>query len=105
MSALHPCPACARHVRAVEIVCPFCEAALPEPAPRTFDHARATGRAALVFATAAAITVSACGKKDGGGSSGEAVAVYGPPPQLQELRDASPNVTPTPAKPHDAAAD
>ena len=105
MSKLRPCPSCARHVRADEATCPFCDAELPAPEPRAFDHARAAGRAAVVFATAAAISVSACGKKDGVGSSGAVVAVYGPPPQVEELKDASPGPESPPANPRDAGTD
>ncbi len=34
MSELNPCPSCNRHVRAADIVCPFCSAPQPSRAPR-----------------------------------------------------------------------
>lgn len=96
---LHPCPSCARHVRADETTCPFCDAALSADLAACAS-ARAPGqalsRAALVFATAAAIASTACGKeaKDvpskrstADASSPLAVPAYGPPPQMLE-RDA-----------------
>lgn len=60
---LQPCPSCAQHVRAGEIRCPFCEAALPAGFGARISSGEAVGRpmsrAALLFfgATAAA----ACG--------------------------------------------
>jgi hypothetical protein len=70
---LRACPGCARHLRATERACPFCGQALhegfgvcvPPPVP-----GRALSRAALVFASAAAM--SACGKTGGRGSDGRA---------------------------------
>jgi hypothetical protein len=60
-SALVPCPACDRHVRATEAACPFCAAPLPDdlarravpPAPRRLGRA-----AALAFG--ASLTLAAC---------------------------------------------
>jgi hypothetical protein len=57
MAYLLPCVSCGRHVRAVESSCPFCDA------PRTpascegpcGSAARATSRAAILFAGAAAV--------------------------------------------------
>lgn len=59
MSALQPCLACRRHVRAAEASCPFCHAAMPEAVPRPMLTQR-VGRAAM-FAFGAAVTVTAAG--------------------------------------------
>ena len=88
MSSLVSCAECARHVRATEVACPFCGAALESgvarPAP-PFPIDRALGRAAVVFMGATALV--ACGRTTGGKGTApdpaptELVApAYGPPP-------------------------
>jgi hypothetical protein len=60
--ALHPCPACDRHVRAGEVCCPFCRHSLEKEfvtLRRVVRAARLT-RAAIFFAGATATTVAAC---------------------------------------------
>jgi hypothetical protein len=63
-SALVPCPACSRHVRAAESRCPFCDVAQPD---RALDAGpslprRRLGRAALMTAGAALLgAAEACG--------------------------------------------
>lgn len=80
--ALHPCPSCDRHVRAVETACPFCAAAIAidEPAPRVVSER--LGRAALfAFGAAMATSVAACSsattqqQPDSGAASDAATAV------------------------------
>jgi len=51
------CPACSRHVRAGDAVCPFCGAAAPTPAPRRLLGGRLS-RAALGAAGAVGATVA-----------------------------------------------
>jgi hypothetical protein len=106
MRKLHPCPSCARHIRAGETACPFCDAALPETfgasAPAQ-SRGRPMSRAALLFAVAAVAagcggsTDSSVGPTDGGRdaareASGDdepdalPVAMYGPAP----IQDAAP---------------
>ena len=96
-SALLPCPACNRHVRADEIRCPFCAAALPE---RSLDGGsglprKRLGRAALMTAGAILGAAEACGDttpsqdastnndtgaaSDTSGQDGGPVALYGAP--------------------------
>jgi hypothetical protein len=76
MSAcLHPCPACARHIRGAERACPFCQAALPEGfgvcsgarASRA-AQGRPASRAALLFVGAAA--AAGCGGSVDANTSG-----------------------------------
>ncbi len=92
MSALQPCLACRRHVRATEASCPFCHAAVTEVAPRPMPTQR-LGRAAT-FAFGAAVTMSAagCGQASTPGTDANVVvetdagfrgldgAAYGGPP-------------------------
>jgi hypothetical protein len=110
-SALIPCTACNRHVRAAETHCPFCEAAQPE---RALDAGRGLGlprkrlgRAALMTAGAALLgAAEACGDSlqsndastnndtaaDTSTQDGGPVALYGapapeygvPPPPAQQ---------------------
>jgi hypothetical protein len=66
MERLHPCPACARHVRSSERACPFCGASLASATPHSSASAGGRlGRAALfafrTTAVAALSTLSACG--------------------------------------------
>ncbi len=102
---LSPCPACARHVRATEGQCPFCQSPMPEgfsasvrpEAPRRLSRA-----AALAFGTALALgacsdTVSGTdagadaspvdARADVVDDDGGPVALYGDPPPPP--RDAS----------------
>jgi hypothetical protein len=109
-SALTPCPACNRHVRAAETRCPFCDAEQPA---RALDGAASVprkrlGRAALMTAGVLLGTAEACGDSlqptdagsnsdtgamnDTGGNDGGPVALYGapapeygvPPPATQQ---------------------
>ena len=111
--SLHPCPACARHIKIRETACPFCGACVTPREESIAPAVRVAGRAAIVFATAAAITGTACGKKDAPPtppaadasdmtSSGTVVAVYGPPPQWDELNEAA--VPVPPPKPRDGGS-
>jgi hypothetical protein len=62
MNNLVPCPACSRHVRSAEVVCPFCSADLPKavrPAGSLRPPAR-LGRLALFTAGATLVGVEAC---------------------------------------------
>jgi hypothetical protein len=63
MSRLHPCPSCARHLRAGETACPFCGAVLSgtfgASAPIAPSNGRPMSRAALLFA--AATVAASCG--------------------------------------------
>jgi len=87
---LVPCRACARHVRDAETTCPFCGAAIEATAPRELaplPNDRKLTRAALTFATAAAIATTACGKSAVGESpppqptpTDVPAPAYGPPP-------------------------
>jgi hypothetical protein len=57
---LEPCPSCARHVRAIDRVCPFCAASIDTAASRAAPSER-LGRAALfVFGAAMATNAAAC---------------------------------------------
>jgi hypothetical protein len=61
MSPLHPCPDCARHVRAADATCPFCGAALPgthRDALSRPEPTRRLGRTALFALGAAAVATS-----------------------------------------------
>lgn len=59
--SLQPCPSCSRHVRATEVVCPFCAASIalqPLSSPVVSER---LGRAALfAFGAAMATNVAAC---------------------------------------------
>jgi hypothetical protein len=72
---LHPCPTCARHLRAGEIACPFCGAAIAAVplAARRAPKGGAVTRAALLFAGATA--VAACGST----TTGESIPDAGGP--------------------------
>lgn len=102
MRSLFPCPSCARHVRSDERTCPFCDAALSPDfaAPlATRIAGQPLSRAALVFATAAAMAGTACGKEPSPPKPAEEahvdaalvpVTVYGPPPQRIEVQPVEP---------------
>ena len=90
---LQPCPACTRHINVQERECPFCHAATPETfaAATRPRFAAPLSRAAVLFASAAAITgMAACSsstanpvEEDGGKDAatidtGMPVAAYGP---------------------------
>ena len=83
MSALFVCSSCARHVRAIETTCPFCDAVLPERHRVERTVGRVASRAALVFATATA-TATAVAACAGAGP----VAGYGPAPIPEATTDA-----------------
>jgi hypothetical protein len=94
---LEPCPACQRHVRTDETVCPFCAAAIASAmarAPRRVLPRARLERAALMsfgllVGAAAGVTLEACGDDDDDDDEvGESVQpVYGAPPQSE--RDAA----------------
>lgn len=76
-SPLVPCPACERHVRASERVCPFCDAALPLglasraiPSPRE----RLNRSKLAVFGATASLALAACGQTVGNGMGDSAMA-------------------------------
>jgi hypothetical protein len=89
MSALVPCPSCARHVRASEASCPFCASALPEGLTAVPNTTRRLSRfAAFTFAAAVvvtgAMTVGCSGSDEGGegqseGQLGGIMPMYGAP--------------------------
>jgi hypothetical protein len=90
---LAPCPACSRHVKTSEAVCPFCKGALAGDLamPAVPGTSARLSRAAL-FAVSASIAVatggaaSACssgtttGNVDAGPDAGTQQAAYGGPP-------------------------
>lgn len=80
MAQLIPCPACQRHVRKTESVCPFCEAAVSlAHLPGPILPSRRLGRAATFAfgATLVGVTsLAACSDDD----SGPGTAMYGGPP-------------------------
>lgn len=82
MSPLLPCPGCARHVRALEPICPFCSERLPAsvrgPVPR-WPLARLGRAATFAFgvATASTVTLSGCGDDSGPADAGSADAAGG----------------------------
>lgn len=104
MATLVPCPGCARHVRANESACPFCDAAIGDATPRALVPAtndRLFARAALTFAAAAATTLTACGKEPtdkpvpaptNTPPDNMPAPAYGPPPMMI---DAAPEPVPT----------
>lgn len=70
MSALSPCPDCARHVRVDERACPFCGAGVALEPPPLRVPSRRLGRAALFAFRAAVIgaggvATAACGASTG----------------------------------------
>ncbi|HLK89550.1 MAG TPA: hypothetical protein VKZ18_06635 [Polyangia bacterium] len=76
MSNLLPCPACQRHIDAVERVCPFCAAPLPAAFAATPPRAmppRRLGRAALMAAGATLWTASCSGESLGGAKDASAI--------------------------------
>jgi hypothetical protein len=87
---LHPCPACARHIRGDEATCPFCNAATPEGfgAVARAKIAAPMSRAAILFMGATA--VSACSSS----SSSGPVAAYGPAPVDSGAQDAAEDTNP-----------
>jgi len=78
--ALYPCAACSRHIRNIEVVCPFCSAGASDGAPEGRPaHAwltPAVGRAAI-FAGAMLLgpAIGACGV-----DSSDGVTPPSPPP-------------------------
>lgn len=133
MSALHPCPACSRHVRATEATCPFCASALPAAPPPRRAPPRRLGRAA-VFAFGGAALAQAAGCYDhhvrgapvepptrrDAGMEASVGLLYGTPPDPEPLdagllpvEDAGADVGsvhamyggPTPIEPADAGLD
>ena len=82
--SLAPCTSCARHVRTVEISCPFCGAGRVATAPPPPPMAGRLGRAAIMaFGVAGALALGACGDdssppRDAGTDS--LAMPYGAPP-------------------------
>lgn len=79
---LHPCPACAQHLRSSETVCPFCDAALPDgfgTCAHPVARDRPMSRAALLFVGATVAT---------GCSADAPIPLYGPAP----INDAGPSL-------------
>ena len=84
-SRLVPCPSCSRHVKLGPPSCPFCGGEVPADAPaRPVAMGRPLSRAAILFASAAAVTAcsssttSPTPAKDGGGhSDAQAQPAYG----------------------------
>jgi hypothetical protein len=101
---LHPCPACARHIRAFESVCPFCSAAMPEgfgSVPKA-KIAAPRSRAAILFMGATAVsacggsTLTTAGTDAGSADATEdtmAVAAYGPAIIDSGIQDAGEDMT------------
>jgi hypothetical protein len=74
MNRLLPCPGCARHVRAGEIRCPFCDGPLTSVAPvRRTRPAGRLSRAALFAAGATLMSAAGCGSDTVGGADGAGV--------------------------------
>jgi hypothetical protein len=102
---LHPCPACARHIRAEEGTCPFCGEATPDGFGNIARAKLAApmSRAAILFMGATA--VSACSSS----TSGSLMALYGPAPVMDSgAKDGSNDVTAVPlyaAAPVDSGVD
>ena len=68
---LVPCPSCQRHIVAVESVCPFCAAALPDSLAAAIvpgANQRLTRAAAFVFTASLAVAGAGCDSEvtDGG---------------------------------------
>ena len=65
MPHLRPCAHCARHVRANETRCPFCEGVLAiEERPLAVPRTRLGRSARMAFGAAASISLAACGGSD-----------------------------------------
>jgi hypothetical protein len=85
---LRPCPACARHVRAVESACPFCAAALvPEGPTAPRPEGPRLSRSAMLLLGSAALA-EACQR------SAPVANVYGAPPPPTPVADAGPAAAP-----------
>ncbi len=63
------CPACSRHVRAAEIACPFCTAALPDAlrdsVPRAAPAVRLSRAALVAFGMGTLTVPTACSSSSG----------------------------------------
>jgi hypothetical protein len=62
-SFLVPCPSCARHARAADVRCPFCDAHLGAESAQP-PHAR-LAQATRLALTASAVTLAACSSSPG----------------------------------------
>src|SRR5690242_19819780 len=104
---LHPCPSCARHVRVVEMQCPFCAAALPErAAPPARKVPRGLGRAALMaFGVAAATSLAACGSSEPEPETPAPVEPAPTDPGGGDTAGGEDPVDPAPAGPDDSGGD
>ena len=101
MSQLRPCPACARHVRADDARCPFCDGVLEVAHATSASRPRLSRAAQRAFGSAIAVSIVGCssggaGEVDSGttdaaasdatssdtGTRDDAIAMpYGAPPQ------------------------
>jgi hypothetical protein len=80
---LEPCPACQRHVRTDERVCPFCAAEIADAmarAPKRAQPVQRLGRAALLSFGLSAGAAALTGCDD----DGHTVAIYGAPTPPQD---------------------
>jgi len=110
MSALVPCNACHRHVRASETSCPFCRAALViDPSARPGDPTTRLGRAAIfAFRASAALalsTASACGGGGGQVYGGPPTSIAPPTSIIMQPYGAPPNPPPTEPPPPPTTGD
>ncbi len=96
MSSLAPCPACQRHVRITDTVCPFCSTAC--------SFAGATARRVLprglkraaVFALSASVSATACGGEADDGLDDSVMPVYGAPVSPTDTLSPQPSQPPQP---------
>lgn len=99
MTALHPCPSCARHVRKHETTCPFCACALSlaDLPPRPLPTQRLGRAATWAFATLVA---------SGGACSAQSheIDAAQPDARAHEMDGGPPDARPgCPAHPEDPA--
>jgi len=81
-SRLSPCPSCTRHVKVGSSACPFCGGDVPIDVPaRPMPSTRPLTRAAIMFASVAAVSAAACSSSTttSGDKDAEADAPLGPP--------------------------
>lgn len=100
MSALVPCPACSRHVRASEAACPFCSAELPSSlaaravpaAPRRLERLAAFTFAATVAVTGCSLAGDSESEDTGKADDelGSYQPMYGMPPRVDAGKPVKP---------------
>lgn len=102
MSALLPCPGCARHVRAGEARCPFCDASVGDVAPPLVRRVASSSLTrALIFSGAAAVALAACEEQP-------VAQPYGAPPDPDSGGETQPppeQQTPPPSDPQQPPPD